>query len=63
MDSRDLSWDTSFVQQVDGTVREAPPPSNRRDEKMKRELWDQGLIYLIGGLLVFLAVPLLYVGS
>jgi hypothetical protein len=30
----------------------------RRDKKMKRELWNQGLMYLIVSLVVFLALPL-----
>jgi len=30
----------------------------RRDVKMKRELWNQGLMYLIVSLVVFLALPL-----
>lgn len=39
-------------------VESATTTANRRDGKMKRELWNQGLMYGIVGLLVFLAMPL-----
>ncbi len=38
-------------------IVESTTTPNRRDRKMKRELWNQGLMYGIVGLLVFLALP------